>query len=52
MLGANVNGAIAGFTFVDTDGAIRSVRAQVDGERMAGQLRFVGNVTMLTGRKL
>ena len=52
MLGAYVNGAIAGFTFVDTDGAIRSVRAQVDGERMAGQLRFVGNVTMLTGRKL
>jgi SAM-dependent methyltransferase len=52
MLGAYVNGAIAGFTFVDSDGAVRSVRAQVDGDRMAGQLRFVGNVTMLTGRKL
>jgi hypothetical protein len=52
LLGAYVNGAIAGFTFVDSDGAIRSVRAQVDGDRMSGQLRFVGNVTMLTGRKL
>ena len=52
LLGAYVNGGIVGFTFVDSDGAIRSVRAQVDGNRLAGQLRFVGNVTMLTGRKL
>lgn len=52
MLGAYVSGAILGFTFVDNDGAIRSVRAQVNGDRIAGQLRFVGNVTLLSGRKL
>jgi len=52
LLGAYVNGAIVGFTFVDKDGAIRSMRGQVDGDRIAGQLRFVGNITLLTGRKL
>ena len=52
LLGAYVNGAIVGFTFVDRDGAIRSMRGQVDGDRIAGQLRFVGNITLLTGRKL
>lgn len=51
LLGAYVNGATIGFTFVDTDGAIRSVRAQADGDRMLGQLRFVGNITLLTGRR-
>jgi hypothetical protein len=52
LLGAYVNGGIVGFTFADSDGAIRTVRAQVDGDRIAGQLRFVGNITLLTGRKL
>jgi SAM-dependent methyltransferase len=52
ILGAYVNGPIVGFTFVDSDGGIRSMRAQIDGERMAGQLRFVGNITLLSGRKL
>jgi len=52
LLGAYVNGAIVGFTFVDKDGAVRSMRGQVDGDRIAGQLRFVGNITLLTGRKL
>jgi SAM-dependent methyltransferase len=52
LLGAYVNGATVGFTFVDNDGAIRSMRAAVDGDRIAGQVRFVGNITLLTGRKL
>jgi hypothetical protein len=52
LLGAFVNGAVVGFTFVDTDGAVRSVRATASGERLAGQLRFVGNVSLLDGRKL
>jgi SAM-dependent methyltransferase len=52
ILGAFVNGPVVGFTFVDSDGGIRSMRAQIDGERMAGQLRFVGNITLLSGRKL
>ncbi|MFO1312732.1 MAG: methyltransferase domain-containing protein [Burkholderiales bacterium] len=52
MLGAYVNGANLGFTFVDSDGAIRSVRAQVSDDRLLGQLRFVGNISLLSGRKL
>jgi SAM-dependent methyltransferase len=52
LLGAYVNGPTRGFTFVDSDGAIRSARVQVTDGRMLGQLRFVGNITLLTGRKL
>jgi SAM-dependent methyltransferase len=52
LLGAYVNGATLGFTFEDSDGAVRSVRVQVDGDRVAGQLRFVGNVTAINGRRL
>ena len=52
ILGAYVNGPIMGFTFVDSDGGLRSVRAQIEGDRIAGQLRFVGNITLLSGRKL
>ena len=51
LLGAYVNGATVGFTFVDSDGAIRSVRAQVDGDRLLGQLRFVNNVNILRGQR-
>ena len=52
LLGAFVNGPTLGFTFVDTDGAIRSARAQVDGNALSGQLRFPGNVTQISGRRL
>jgi SAM-dependent methyltransferase len=52
LLGAFVSGATLGFTFVDTDGAIRSARAQVDGNALEGQLRFPGNVTKIAGRRL
>jgi hypothetical protein len=51
VTGAYVSGATLGFTFQDTDGAIRSVRARVDGDRLEGQLRFPGNNTQLTGRR-
>ena len=52
LLGAFVNGATLGFTFVDTDGAIRSARAKVDGNALSGQLLFPGNVTPISGRRL
>ena len=52
LTGAYVNGATVGFTFQDTDGAVRSVRAQVNGERLGGQLRFPGNITPLTGERV
>lgn len=51
LLGAYVSGATLGFTFQDGDGAIKVVRAQVDGSKLRGQLRFVNTVTQLTGEK-
>jgi SAM-dependent methyltransferase len=52
LLGAYVNGPILGFTFVDTDGAIRTARVQASEGGLLGQLRFVGNITLITGKKL
>ena len=51
VLGAYVEGDILGFTFVDLDGGIRSVRARVDGGTLAGSLRFAGTLTPVTGRR-
>ena len=51
VLGAYVEGDILGFTFVDLDGGIRSVRARVDGGMLAGSLRFAGSLTTVTGQK-
>ena len=45
VLGAYVEGDVLGFTFVDLDGGIRSVRARVDGGTLAGSLRFAGSLT-------
>jgi SAM-dependent methyltransferase len=52
LLGAYVSGTTLGFTFVDTGNAVHSVRVQVDGNTLAGQLRFAGNLTPLSGRRL
>jgi len=51
VLGAYVEGDILGFTFVDLDGGVRSVRARVDGGSLAGSLNFAGNLTPLTGQR-
>jgi Methyltransferase domain len=52
LLGAYVQGDILGFTYVDTDGGIRSARLQVDGTTLRGHLRFAGNLSALTGTRL
>jgi SAM-dependent methyltransferase len=49
LLGAYLNGTTLGFTFVDFDDSVRSVRVDVTGNRMSGQLRFAGNDTPITG---
>ena len=49
LLGAYVEGDTLGFTFVDLDGGVRSVRARVDGKTLSGSLRFAGSSTPLTG---
>ena len=51
LLGAYVEADILGFTFVGLDGGIRSVRARVDGNTLAGSLRFAGLLTPVTGQR-
>jgi SAM-dependent methyltransferase len=51
VLGAYVEGDILGFTFVDLDGGIRSVRARIDGGKLSGSLRFAGTLTPVTGTR-
>jgi len=51
LLGAYVQGAFIGFTFVDLDGGVRTVRASIDGAALSGSLRFSGNLTPITGRR-
>jgi SAM-dependent methyltransferase len=51
LLGAYVEGEYLGFTFVDLDGGVRSVRARIDGDTLAGSLRFAGTLTAVSGRR-
>lgn len=51
LLGAYLNGTTLGFTFVDFDDSVRSVRVEVTGDRMRGQLRFAGNDTPVGGTR-
>ena len=51
LLGAYVQGEVIGFTFVDRDGGVRSVRARVNGAAVSGSLRFAGNLTPIAGRR-
>jgi SAM-dependent methyltransferase len=51
LLGAYVQGEHVGFTFVDPDGGVRSVRATIDGRVLAGTARFSGDLTPITGRR-
>jgi len=51
LLGAYVAGEYLVFTFVDLDGGVRSVRARIDGEALAGSLRFAGTLTAVSGRR-
>jgi SAM-dependent methyltransferase len=52
VLGAYVQGDQLGFTFVHPDSGVRSVRARVDGDTLAGSLRFATSATAMTGRRI
>ncbi len=52
LLGAFVNGPTLGFTFVAPDGSIQSLRADTDGKTLKGTLRFVDNLTDISGARL
>jgi len=52
LLGAFVNGATLGFTFVAPDGSVQSLRADTDGKTLSGTLRFVDNLTPVSGARI
>ena len=52
LLGAYVSGSNMGFTFVDADGGVRSVRAAVEGDTLKGTLRFAGLLSDVNGKRL
>jgi len=51
LLGPYVSGDVLGFTFVDADGSVRSVRANVRGEALDGGLHFARMVTTVKGQR-
>jgi SAM-dependent methyltransferase len=51
LLGPYVQGGNLGFTFVDLDGGVRSVRASVEGAALSGSLTFSGNRTPIAGQR-
>ena len=51
LLGATIAGAQLAFTFVDSDGGIRTVRGRIDGDAFSGNLVFVRRETPVTGTR-
>ena len=51
LLGAYVNGEVLGFTFVDADDKVRSVRVTVRGDNAEGGLRSAGVATTIKGQR-
>ncbi len=51
LLGAYVNGEVLGFTFVDADDKVRSVRVTVRGDSAEGGLRSAGVATTIKGQR-
>jgi SAM-dependent methyltransferase len=52
LLGAYVQGATLGFTFVGSDGGVRSVRVRVEGNAFSGSSQFSGHLTPIAGRRV
>jgi SAM-dependent methyltransferase len=52
LLGTTINGSQLAFTFVDTDGAVRTLTAKVDGNTLDGRLGFVTYGTPINGVRL
>ena len=51
LLSPMLSGADLSFSFVDGDGALRSVRGKVDGDKFDGWMRFATYDTKVTGRR-
>lgn len=51
LLGAFVQGATLGFTFVAEDGGVRNARLRIDDRRATGAMVFVGQVTPVSATR-
>ena len=51
LLGPYVSGDVVGFTFVEIDGSVRSVRATVRGDTLDGRLRFQRMTASIKGQR-
>jgi SAM-dependent methyltransferase len=51
LLGAAIRGPRLAFSFVDGDGGLRTVEAQVDGDALDGKLWFIDRATPLAGSR-
>jgi hypothetical protein len=51
LVGAFVNGATIGFSFVAPDGGVRSVRGTIDRDHLNGTIGFAGTATPVTGAR-
>jgi SAM-dependent methyltransferase len=52
LLGTTINGPQLSFTFVDTDGGVRTLSAKVNGNTLEGRLGFVTYGTPISGVRL
>jgi SAM-dependent methyltransferase len=51
LLGPYVSGDVLGFTFIDPDGMVRSVRATVRGDNLDGRMRFQRTSASIKGQR-
>ena len=51
LLGPYVSGDVVGFTFVDPEGMVRSVRATVRGDSLEGRMRFQRTSASIKGQR-
>jgi hypothetical protein len=52
LMGPKLNGVNFSFSFIHTDGALRSVRGKVDGDKFEGWMRLDGYDTPITAKRV
>jgi len=52
LLGPRLSGNNFSFSFINTDGAMRSVRGKIDGDKFDGWLRLDGYDTPITAKRV
>ena len=52
LLGPSLSGVAFSFSFINVDGALRSIRGRFDGDRFDGSMRLDGYDTPVSGRRI